>query len=80
MVRGEFAKHKDEKDEARIEGLKSGAIRALSNYMLFASGTKDDKLGKAMDNFNDTTRKEGGGVSDSGGSGESTKPNDSTSR
>ena len=60
MVRGEFAKHKDEKDEAKIESLKAGAIRALSNYMLYESGAKDEKLGKAMNNFNENTRKDMG--------------------
>lgn len=57
MVRGEFLKNKDENDEAKIEALKAGAIRALSNYMLYESGTKDKKLGKAMNNFNESTRK-----------------------
>jgi len=57
MVRGEFAKNKDETDEAKIEALKAGAIRALSNYMLYESGAKDQKLGKAMKNFNENTRK-----------------------
>lgn len=58
MVRGEFSKHKDEKDEDKIEALKAGAIRALSNYMLYESGGKDQKLGKAMNSFNENTRNE----------------------
>ncbi len=58
MVRGEFMKSKDEKDEAKIETLKAGAIRALSNYMLYESGAKDKKLGQAMNNFNENTRKD----------------------
>ena len=58
MVRGEFSKNMHEKDEAKIEMLKAGAIRALSNYMLYESGAKDQKLGKAMSNFNENTRKE----------------------
>eukprot|EP00551_Chaetoceros_affinis_P002684 CAMPEP_0203648384 /NCGR_PEP_ID=MMETSP0088-20131115/18679_1 /ASSEMBLY_ACC=CAM_ASM_001087 /TAXON_ID=426623 /ORGANISM="Chaetoceros affinis, Strain CCMP159" /LENGTH=76 /DNA_ID=CAMNT_0050506371 /DNA_START=112 /DNA_END=342 /DNA_ORIENTATION=- len=58
MVRGQFSKNKNEKDEAKIEMLKAGAIRALSNYMLYESGAKDEKLGKAMRNFNENTRKE----------------------
>ena len=58
MVRGEFLKNKDETDETRIEALKAGAVRALSNYMLYESGAKDKKLGKAMNKFNDNTRKD----------------------
>ena len=48
MVRTEFKKSMDEKDEAKIEVLKAGAIRALSNYMLYESGAKDEKLRGAM--------------------------------
>lgn len=57
-VRSEFWKNKDVQNEAQIETLKAGAIRALSNYMLFESGAKDKKLGSAMNNFNDKTIKE----------------------
>mmetsp|Transcript_6772 Transcript_6772/g.9708 ORF Transcript_6772/g.9708 Transcript_6772/m.9708 type:complete len:114 (-) Transcript_6772:43-384(-) len=57
MVRGEFAKSKDVTNEVEIEALKAGAIRALSNYMLYESGAKDKKLGSAMKKFNDDTRK-----------------------
>jgi hypothetical protein len=56
MVKGEFGKNKDVKDEAQIEVLKAGAIRALSNYMLFESGAKDKKLGSAMKKFNEDER------------------------
>ena len=48
MVRAEFKKSIHEKDEAKIEALKAGAIRALSNYMLYESGAKDEKLQGAM--------------------------------
>jgi hypothetical protein len=48
MVRTEFKKSMREKDEAKIEVLKAGAIRALSNYMLYESGAKDEKLQGAM--------------------------------
>mmetsp|Transcript_9891 Transcript_9891/g.19904 ORF Transcript_9891/g.19904 Transcript_9891/m.19904 type:complete len:109 (-) Transcript_9891:1631-1957(-) len=48
MVRTEFMKSVEEKDEAKIEVLKAGAIRALSNYMLYESGAKDEKLRGAM--------------------------------
>ena len=56
MVRSEFGKNKDVKDETQIEVLKAGAIRALSNYMLFESGGKDKKLGGAMKKFNEDER------------------------
>jgi len=52
-VRLEFSKNKDEEDEDKIEFMKAGAIRALSNYMLYESGSKDEKLGKAMKKFHD---------------------------
>ena len=48
MVQAEFKKSMHEKDEAKIEALKAGAIRALSNYMLYESGAKDEKLQGAM--------------------------------
>lgn len=48
MVRTEFKNSMYEKDEAKIEVLKAGAIRALSNYMLYESGAKDEKLRGAM--------------------------------
>mmetsp|Transcript_49267 Transcript_49267/g.73328 ORF Transcript_49267/g.73328 Transcript_49267/m.73328 type:complete len:126 (+) Transcript_49267:233-610(+) len=59
-VRSEFEKGRYEKDEAKILSLKAGAVRALSNYMLYESGTKDARLGKAMDTFNKNTIKDNG--------------------
>lgn len=53
VVKLEFSKNKNEKDEDKIESLKAGAIRALSNYMLYESGGKDEKLGKAMKKFHE---------------------------
>ena len=53
MVRSEFKKSMNERDEAKIEGLKAGAIRALSNYMLYESGAKDEKLRGAMQRQSD---------------------------
>jgi len=55
MTRSEFLKHAQELDEIKIEGLKAAAVRALSNYMLYESGTKDKKLEKAMNRFNEGT-------------------------
>eukprot|EP00560_Eucampia_antarctica_P003794 CAMPEP_0197835630 /NCGR_PEP_ID=MMETSP1437-20131217/26432_1 /TAXON_ID=49252 ORGANISM="Eucampia antarctica, Strain CCMP1452" /NCGR_SAMPLE_ID=MMETSP1437 /ASSEMBLY_ACC=CAM_ASM_001096 /LENGTH=101 /DNA_ID=CAMNT_0043441217 /DNA_START=24 /DNA_END=332 /DNA_ORIENTATION=+ len=58
MVQTEFGKNRDEKDEAKLEFMKTAAIRGLSNYMLYESGTKDKKLGKAMNKFNDESKKD----------------------
>mmetsp|Transcript_7330 Transcript_7330/g.10823 ORF Transcript_7330/g.10823 Transcript_7330/m.10823 type:complete len:120 (-) Transcript_7330:319-678(-) len=55
MVKTEFRKNKDEEDEGKIEVQKSAAVRALANYMLYESGTKDAKLGKAMKQYHDTS-------------------------
>jgi len=57
LVKNEFRKHQKETDETKIEALKATAIKALSNYMLYESGSKDKKLDKAMKKFNDDTRK-----------------------
>jgi len=56
MVKSDFGKNSAVVDEGQIEGLKAGAIRALSNYMLYESGAKDQKLGTAMNKFNDIER------------------------
>jgi hypothetical protein len=56
MVKSDFGKNSAVKDEAQIEVLKAGAIRALSNYMLYESGAKDKKLGTAMKKFNEDER------------------------
>lgn len=55
MVNTEFRKNKDEEDESKLELQKSAAVRALANYMLYESGTKDAKLGKAMKKYHDTS-------------------------
>ena len=55
MVRTEFVKNRNEKDEAKLESQKAAAVRALSNYMLYESGTKDAKLGKAMKRYHDSS-------------------------
>ena len=60
----EFGKNKNENDEAKIEVMKAGAIRALSNYMLYESGAKDQTLGKAMNKFNNDTMNSGAGGGD----------------
>ena len=57
MVRTEFVKNRNEKDEAKIEVQKGAAVRALANYMLYESGNKDAKLGKAMKRYHDSSVK-----------------------
>jgi len=57
MCKTEFAKNRNETDEGKIEIMRGGAIRALSNYMLYENGAKDAKLGKAMASFNDNVIK-----------------------
>ena len=49
-VRQQFKLHDREEDPTKIETLKSNAIRALSNYMLYQSAQKDTHLQKAMNN------------------------------
>ena len=49
MVRNEFRKHSGETDPDRIEALRAGAIRALSNYLLYESGSKDPVMKQRMD-------------------------------
>jgi hypothetical protein len=43
-VRKEFHKNRDEKDPVKIDMLKTGAVRALSNYLVLESSAKDNKL------------------------------------
>ena len=57
-VRAEFDKSRHlcpKTDEGKIDALKANAVRALSNYMLYAGGIQDKskggKLGVAMDDF-----------------------------
>jgi hypothetical protein len=47
-VRAQFQAGKDETDPTKVENLKSSAIRALSNYMLYQSAQKEPLLEKAM--------------------------------
>jgi len=58
LVQSEFQKSKDINDDQQIEALKSNAIRALSNYMLYESASKDSNLGSAMNKFNDNVRRD----------------------
>jgi hypothetical protein len=47
-VRQQFKQHMGETNDAQIESLKTNAVRALSNYMLYQSAQKDGNLQKAM--------------------------------
>lgn len=58
MVQTEFHKNRDETDESKIEVMKTAAIRGLSNYMLYESGSKDKKLSKAMKKFHNESKKD----------------------
>ena len=41
----------DYKTPEEVEAAKANAVRALSNYMLFTSGQKDQKVKKAMNEY-----------------------------
>jgi len=44
IVGGEFRKHAKEADEEKIANLKSNAIRALANYLMIESSSKDARF------------------------------------
>ena len=48
MVRAEFQKNKDEADPDRVAEQKMAAMRGLSNYLLHASASKDERLSAAQ--------------------------------
>ncbi|GAB9473238.1 hypothetical protein Gpo141_00010393 [Globisporangium polare] len=48
LIRREFEKARDETDPEKIEGLKTNAIRGLSNYLVLANSSKDKQLQNAM--------------------------------
>ena len=51
VVRIEFIKNKDETDEAKINGLKNNAVRALTNYLMMESSMKDQRLRDKANSF-----------------------------
>ena len=55
QVRSQFKAHAKEEDPTKIEGFKSDAVRALSNFMIFESAKKDTHLQKAM-NLNNVNK------------------------
>ncbi|KAG7397489.1 hypothetical protein PHYBOEH_000641 [Phytophthora boehmeriae] len=48
LVRREFEKGRHETDPEKIEALKANAIRGLSNYLMLANSSKDQRLQDAM--------------------------------
>ena len=44
ILNTEFRKSACVTDEKKIEELKGGAMRGLSNYLLYANGTKDPRM------------------------------------
>lgn len=48
----------NESDEGRIEAAKAGAVRALSNYMLYQSAQQDNHLRRAMKDQVDAVKRE----------------------
>jgi hypothetical protein len=51
----EFDQHANETDPQRVEMQKAKAVRALANYMLFESASKDPKVKQAMDAYHTTS-------------------------
>lgn len=58
VVRNEFRKNAKLEDPAQIENLKSGAVRALTNYLMIQSINKDQKLQKNANRFMDSQTNE----------------------
>ncbi|CAI5726479.1 unnamed protein product [Peronospora farinosa] len=48
LVRREFEKGRKETDPEKIEALKANAIRGLSNYLMLANSSKDQRLHDAL--------------------------------
>ncbi|KAG6611118.1 Complex 1 LYR protein [Phytophthora cinnamomi] len=48
LVRREFEKGRSETDPEKIEALKANAVRGLSNYLMLANSSKDQRLHDAM--------------------------------
>lgn len=53
VLRNEFRKNANIEDPVQIEGLKSNAVRALTNYLMIQSINKDQKIQKNASNFMD---------------------------
>jgi hypothetical protein len=50
-IRTQFAIGRQETDPVQIQILQANAIRALSNYMLYETGSKDPILARAMNKY-----------------------------
>ncbi|KAL7688239.1 putative complex 1 LYR protein [Plasmopara halstedii] len=48
LIRREFDKGRSEVDIEKIETLKANAVRGLSNYLMLANSSKDQRLRDAM--------------------------------
>ncbi len=62
MVRSEFRKNAGETDSDKIEALRAGAVRALSNYLLYESGSKDPVMKQRMAEQVGASGASGGGM------------------
>uniref|UniRef100_A0A7S2CG24 Complex 1 LYR protein domain-containing protein n=1 Tax=Florenciella parvula TaxID=236787 RepID=A0A7S2CG24_9STRA len=64
MVTTEFRKHADVTDEKELEALRANAVRALSNYMVYESSSKDPRLKAKInrENVGDGQTTKGAGV------------------
>mmetsp|Transcript_22906 Transcript_22906/g.54171 ORF Transcript_22906/g.54171 Transcript_22906/m.54171 type:complete len:105 (-) Transcript_22906:288-602(-) len=63
-VRMQFKRNASEEDPKKIDSLKSDAVRALSNYMVYQSAQKDSRLQKAMELKDIFPKKENGDNTD----------------
>jgi Complex 1 protein (LYR family) len=54
-IRNQFEKGRSVTDPIQIETLKASAVRALSNYLVFESGSQDPSLRRAMTQYHDTS-------------------------
>jgi len=52
IVRGEFSKNKEVSDAATIDALRGNAVRALSNYLMLSSLSKDKTFKEGANAFN----------------------------
>eukprot|EP01031_Cornospumella_fuschlensis_P029848 gene29848-36038_t len=58
VLRHEFRKNATLEDPAKVEQLKSNAVRGLANYLMIESASKDARLGKQANIFAEKEIKE----------------------
>ena len=51
VVGGEFRKNRDVTDLEQVEALKGNAVRALANYLMMESATKDERFREKIGKF-----------------------------